>query len=668
MYIHAIRTLNPPYALDQTNILEFMTHRMAMNPEENKFLKKIYEGSAIQRRHSVLPDYGKIVGQEGDFLPADSQLEPFPGTGARNDIFAAAAEALGVGVCGDLLNLKFNPKVGGPPNAFPGDGSQALPGPQAGELSPDFDPGKITHLVSFSCTGFTAPGFEMSIQKALGLRENLQRFHLGFMGCYASFPALRLAHSLCQSNPGAVVLVVGVELCTLHFQKTKDMDNMVANALFADGAYALLVSSQPGHSQKAQPLYSLEGFLTQLIPGSEERMAWDIGDHGFEMKLSSYVPRLIEGHLPDLAKKLRETWNLGQADILHWAVHPGGRAILDRVKDKFELKETQLRYSYKVLQEFGNMSAATFGFLLAELASSDAIPGPVFGAAFGPGLTVEAALLQLKPKISSQSRTPVLQGAVSHKRPWRLRAGILSPDLPLIWPNTSKRWVQEELMDRPEVDKLALWRTVRQFTHLNRLFSSYKGLLKREILNKMTDKERTYTLADVGAGGGDIALWLAKEARSRGLKLKITALEPDCRILPWARLAAVDFPEITFIQGTAEKLDDGGPWDFIFCNHVMHHLTETQLKHFFYQASQARVNAVLSDLRRSRWAYWGYTLVSTLFFITSLVQYDGRLSILRGFHKKDLETLIRDAQVETKLEVRRAFPARLVITRGSSSF
>ncbi len=246
----------------------------------------------------------------------------------------------------------------------------------------------ITHLITVSCTGFSAPGFDYHLVKEFGLAPSIHRFHIGFMGCFAAFPALKLAQSLVRSCPGAQVMIVDVEACTLHFQKDFQPDVVVANALFADGAAALLVSAEPGPLQ-------LHDFRSHIIPGSENDMAWIIGETGFDMKLSSYVPRLIEGNIQAILDRLFAGSDWDRSELKLWAVHPGGRAILDKTAQVLGLTNGELAVSYDVLRQYGNMSSVTIFFVLREILNRGE-KGKLFACAFGPGLTVESGFLEVK--------------------------------------------------------------------------------------------------------------------------------------------------------------------------------------------------------------------------------------------------------------------------------
>jgi predicted naringenin-chalcone synthase len=258
---------------------------------------------------------------------------------------------------------------------------------------PQFAKEQITHLVFASCTGFTNPGPDYHIIRDLGLNENVERYTVGFMGCYAAFPALRMAAQFCEANPDAVVMVMCLELCTLHLQVSDKTESIVANALFADGAAAAIMSaSKPGDDR---PYYRVQGFHSALVPSSEADMAWDIGDHGFNMVLSAYVPGLIGSNIREMLSGVLAKRDLKLGDIDEWAVHPGGRAILEQVEQHLELPPEALEISRGVLRDYGNMSSPTVMFVLkGMLEEAETDRATTCAIAFGPGLTVETAVLE----------------------------------------------------------------------------------------------------------------------------------------------------------------------------------------------------------------------------------------------------------------------------------
>jgi predicted naringenin-chalcone synthase len=253
---------------------------------------------------------------------------------------------------------------------------------------------EITHVVTASCTGFYNPGPDFHIVCDLGMPVSTQRYHLGFMGCYAAFPALRMAAQFCQADPDAVVLVMCLELCSLHLQMNGNEDSLLANSLFADGAGAAIVSARP--PAPGQSAYRIDGFRTALFPSGEKDMAWRIGDHGFDITLSTYVPKIIGANIRKFIEPSLAGSGMGIADVDTWAVHPGGKSIIDQVQASLSLRPEQVRASREVLRNFGNMSSATILFVLQEILRQPSRSGSetICAMAFGPGLTVEMALLQ----------------------------------------------------------------------------------------------------------------------------------------------------------------------------------------------------------------------------------------------------------------------------------
>ncbi|MGO2746005.1 type III polyketide synthase [Microbacterium sp.] len=270
------------------------------------------------------------------------------------------------------------------------------------DADPDITAADITHVITVSCTGYYAPGPDYEIVRSLGLPDSVQRYHFGFMGCYASMPALRAANQFCTADPDAVVLVVSVELCTLHLRSSEDPDMIVATSLFADGAAAGLVTAREFDS--AVPGFVLDRFHTGIIPEGKKDMAWMIGDEGFEMILSTAVPKLIGENIfgtlrplyadePEMAAGF-DDGTIG-SQVAHWAIHPGGRSILDQVEERLSLSEQQLHPAREVLRQYGNMSSATVLFVLRRILEEEgARDGErVAAMAFGPGLTAETALM-----------------------------------------------------------------------------------------------------------------------------------------------------------------------------------------------------------------------------------------------------------------------------------
>jgi predicted naringenin-chalcone synthase len=246
----------------------------------------------------------------------------------------------------------------------------------------------ITHVVVASCTGFVAPGLDQILIRRTGIDPSAERTLVGFMGCYAAVNALRLAHHIVRSTPEARVLVVNVELCTLHLQETEEVEKLLAMLLFSDGATAALVTAETKG-------IALEDFRPAAIAGSEELITWRIGDQGFAMHLDGHVPiRIAEALEHERARNDDGGILRGRscADYDLWAVHAGGRSILDAVERGLDLPPEALEPSRTVLREKGNMSSATLMFVLARMLASRGegqAARPGIGMAFGPGLAAE---------------------------------------------------------------------------------------------------------------------------------------------------------------------------------------------------------------------------------------------------------------------------------------
>jgi predicted naringenin-chalcone synthase len=331
------------------------------DPRTKRLIHAIYNRSGIDKRHTATSDF--VEGREAQLFKADEQGRPIsPSTGARNKIYAEASRSLAVELARDTIA-----------NAT------------------GFDKSDITHIVFASCTGFANPGPDFHIIRELGLNEGIERYTLGFMGCYAAFPALRMAAQFCEANPKAVVLVMCLELCSLHMQINNDPNCILANSLFADGAAAAIVSAR----EPEGPAYRMEGFTSALLPSGERDMAWEIGDEGFNIVLSSYVPDIIGTNIAALLGGIVEAKGIEIDDIREWAVHPGGRSILDKVETSLALPGNALTNSRAVLRNYGNMSSATILFVLKEFLDNADTERALTGAlAFGPGLTVETALFE----------------------------------------------------------------------------------------------------------------------------------------------------------------------------------------------------------------------------------------------------------------------------------
>ena len=249
----------------------------------------------------------------------------------------------------------------------------------------DADLRGVTHLVMVSCTGFAAPGIDLALIDRLALAPGIERTTIGFMGCFAAINGLRFARHVVRSEPDAKVLVICLELCTLHLQETGDLEQVLSFLIFADGCAAAMVSREPRG-------LALGRSMSALAPAAADQITWRIGDHGFDMNLSGRVPATLAAILPEQAASILGG---GAADrSVHWAVHPGGRSVLDAVEGCLGLGPDALRPSREVLRRYGNMSSATVLFVLAAMLESRE-PGPGLAMAFGPGLAIESLMFEV---------------------------------------------------------------------------------------------------------------------------------------------------------------------------------------------------------------------------------------------------------------------------------
>ncbi len=321
-----------------------------LDESEARKLAFLYKHSEIQQRYSVINDFAKPE-NEWDFIIPDYT----PSLDDRMKLFQTHAPALSVAA------IK---------NAIEGF----------------IDAGQITHLITVSCTGMSAPGLDLQIAEALQLNTNIFRTSVNFMGCYAAIHALKMAQMICDSSVKANVIIVCTELCTIHFQQQYTQDNAASSLLFGDGSAAVLVSNTISSDNS----FTLKSFYSEISYKGKEDMSWQLSNTGFLMKLSAYIPQLIQEDISALVDKALKNGNLKKDEITHWCIHPGGKKILEVIKQQLSLSIDDLSCSRKVLSEYGNMSSPTILFVLKEIMKGvQDKPANIFGVAFGPGLTME---------------------------------------------------------------------------------------------------------------------------------------------------------------------------------------------------------------------------------------------------------------------------------------
>jgi predicted naringenin-chalcone synthase len=350
--ILGLGTAVPESCVTQERAAELTSRYSGHGAEQSRRLAALYRRTGIGKRHIVLLDHDDLPSiEEGQGGPStrwrmrryDEQVRPLARQAGRQAIAAARIAAA-----------------------------------------------QITHLVTISCTGFSAPGFDVALIEDLELAPTVERTHIGFMGCHGALNGLRVARALTGSDRAAWVLLCAAELCSLHFQYGWDAEQAVANALFADGA-AALVGAAESAAAPDPALWQVAASGSCLVPGTADVMGWRIGDHGFEMTLSPRVAPLIAAHLrPWLTSWLgRHGYDLTQ--VASWAIHPGGPRVIDAVQEALVLDRSATAASREVLASYGNVSSPTVLLILERLQQSGA-GRPCVALAFGPGLTIEATL------------------------------------------------------------------------------------------------------------------------------------------------------------------------------------------------------------------------------------------------------------------------------------
>ena len=244
----------------------------------------------------------------------------------------------------------------------------------------------ITHLITVTCTGMFAPGLDIELIKALNLTPNIDRNSINFMGCNAAILALKNVDNICRSNPDAKVLIVSTELCTLHFQKKYNDDYILSNMLFGDGSAAALITSKP--SEMGGKSVKIDSFNSLILHKGYNDMAWQLSETGFLMNLTSYVSGMIKDNI----KLMLDSIHIEPNAIDYWAIHPGGKKIVDDFFETLHIDSSKAAESYDILKNYGNMSSPTVLFVLKQVIEKNASSKKgetIFSAAFGPGLSIE---------------------------------------------------------------------------------------------------------------------------------------------------------------------------------------------------------------------------------------------------------------------------------------
>ena len=356
----SIGTAVPIHVTTQDTILEFM-HAAYQDRVASRKLNALFTHSGIEKRHSTLPDFDKSRNKPVffDSILTNATIEN------KMDVFKEEAIPIAL----KAINEAFE-KIGCSITDF-----------------------KVTHLITVSCTGIYSPGMDAVLVKQLNLPSDIFHTAVNFIGCNAAFHALRMADLITKSDEQARVLIVCVELCTIHFQPKNDNDNLLSNTLFGDGAAAAIVTSDVHAEKNNYKGLTMHNFYSVLLDEGEELMGWDIMPRNFEMKLSSKIPSFIREKLSITIHKALNNYGIRRDEITNWAIHPGGKAILDAIKTELQLSQKDMKHSYHILKEYGNMSSPTILFVLEELIEHFTKQDEtIFAMGFGPGLSIDTAL------------------------------------------------------------------------------------------------------------------------------------------------------------------------------------------------------------------------------------------------------------------------------------
>lgn len=354
--IISIATGVPEHKHAQTDLFTYADEVYNNSEDDTRKLGFLYRQSGIEYRHSVLADF-TIAEDSRTFFTAEKVENTVPTIGDRMAIYDRFAPDLSVKTIEKCIEGKINKD-------------------------------QITHLITVSCTGMSAPGLDLQVMEKMGLPHTITRTSVNFMGCYAAIHAMKIADAFCNSTPNANVIVVCTEFCTLHFQKEFSVDNLTSSLLFADGCAAILMQGD-----NAVKGLRIENFYSDVIFKGKKDMSWSLSSSGFLMTLSGYIPELIKADFEKLVAAALDKTGRKKEDVTNWCIHPGGKKILQCIAESLQLAKEDFKPSYEVLNDYGNMSSPTILFVLQkimdELQETNKKDAVIFGAAFGPGLTME---------------------------------------------------------------------------------------------------------------------------------------------------------------------------------------------------------------------------------------------------------------------------------------
>ena len=354
-FLSFLTTETAPFSYPQTEIQDFMSENSPTDTWTRRSILSVYQHSGIKTRFSVLPDFKE---GSGNFFNRNST----PTTSSRMLTYATEAKKMASRVV-ENIQLKL-------------------------ELT-NSNLQNITHLVWVSCTGQMAPGMEVELVHQFKFSQEIQATAFNFLGCHGFFHALRFAKGIAESQPKAKILIVCLELCTLHFQPKWDIDHILANAIFGDGAAGVIVSKEKLEENSIEVTHQSQAYFHFAA----DNMAWNIGETGFEMKLTQELPNSVESSIQHALEGLFKISRLEIDKISNWILHPGGKRILDKIQEVLGIHQAQTQYSRKALERVGNVSSASVLFALEQFLQSNPKPENKAGVlmGIGPGLTIESA-------------------------------------------------------------------------------------------------------------------------------------------------------------------------------------------------------------------------------------------------------------------------------------
>lgn len=354
--LNNLLTIKPQYEHNQLDIISFMQQFYQLEKDDLRKMTWLYKKSGINKRYSVLPDFTES--NDCKLFNTSSAIEI--SIDERLKVYDTEALALSK----KLLSLYDKELLN-----------------------------KVTHLITISCTGISAPGLELKLQKQL--LPNANQRAINFMGCYAAIHGLKQAHEITATYPDAVVLVVDIELCTLHFQYSTKPDLMNSAMIFGDGAAAWIIAGDKSGLSNSKDLQVI-GSFSKVLHNEDDKMAWYPTTTGFIMQLSSYIPEIIGNNIEDLVSSALNFYKITDRKDISYCIHPGGLRILDNIKKSLALSDDDLISSYEILGEYGNMSSPTVMYVLERMIAKNRIPkgNKVLLMAFGPGLSIETFLFQ----------------------------------------------------------------------------------------------------------------------------------------------------------------------------------------------------------------------------------------------------------------------------------